>query len=202
MSQAISANPSAQPELPFYRNCLVALLHPSIATYKMLGQQRVSGWHAYRLMFAGSLIGSIIVSLGPFGSQLIAQSTFDALLLAMIPVAALISVVGLAAFAWCAHTVARFLKGSGSYAALAYALAAISTPLLIVTSIVDQIPGARVVLPVLYLYWLVQYVLAIRAVSGISWAKAIVAALLALLLLGLVWLGVAILVGYSGILLP
>jgi hypothetical protein len=202
MSQAISANPSAHPELPFYRNCLAALLRPSIITYKMLGEQRVNSWQAYRLMFVGSLIGSIIVSLGPFGSQLMAQRAFDALLLAMIPVAALISVVGLAAFAWCAHIFVRFFKGSESYAALTYALAAISAPLLIVTSIVDQIPGARVVLPILYLYWLVQYVLAIRAVSGISWAKAIVAMFLALLLLGLAWLGVAVLVGYSGILLP
>jgi len=168
----------------------------------MLGGQRLGIWQAYKLMFAGSLIGSIIASLGPFGSQLIAQSAFDTLLLAMIPVAALIPVVGLAAFAWCAHTFARLFKGSGSYAALAYTLAAISAPLLIVTSIVDQIPGVRAALLIVYLYWLVQYILAIRAVSSVSWAKAIVAMLLALLLLGVVWLGVAILVGYSGILLP
>jgi hypothetical protein len=202
MSQALSANPSTQPAFSFYRNCLAALLRPSIATYKMLGGQRLGIWQAYRTMFIGSLIGSIIVSLEPLGSQLIAQNAFDTLLLAMIPVAALIPVLGLAAFAWCAHTFARLFKGSGSYAAQAYTLAAISAPLLIVASIVDQIPGVRPALLIVYLYWLVQYVLAIRAVSGVSWAKAIVAMLLALLLLGIVWLGAAILVGYSGILLP
>jgi hypothetical protein len=202
MSQALSANPSPQPSLSVYRECLAALLRPSGSTYKMLGQQRVGVWHTYMLMFAASLIGAAIASLAPFGSQLVAQGSLDALLLAMIPVTALISVCSLVAFAWCAQTVARFFKGSGVYAQLAYVLAAISAPLLIVTSIVDQIPAARMFLGVLYLYWLAQYVVAIRAVNGLTWVKAIAAVLLALLLLGLVWLGLALLVGYSGILLP
>jgi hypothetical protein len=202
MSQALSANPPPQPALSLYRNCFAALLRPSIATYKMLGEQRVSLWHAYVLMFVSSLLGGAIDSLAPFGSQLLGQGSLDALLLTMIPVAALIAVGSLAAFAWAAQTVARFFKGSGTYAQLAYVLAAISAPLLIVTSIVDQIPAARMFLVVLYLYWLVQYVVAIRAVNGLAWVKAVAAVLLALLLLSLLWLGVAALVGYSGILLP
>jgi hypothetical protein len=123
-------------------------------------------------------------------------------LLALIPVAALIAVCSLAAFAWCAHNVARAFNGSGAYAQLTYVLAAISAPLLIIASILDQIPVARVLLVVLYLYWLAQYVVAIRAVSGLSRVKAIVVVLIALMMLGLVWLGIAFLVGYSGILLP
>jgi hypothetical protein len=202
MSKALSANPPPQPALSLYWNCFAALLRPSIATYKTLGEQRVSLWHAYVLMFVSSLLGGAIDSLAPFGSQLLGQGWFDALLLAMIPVAALIAVGSLAAFAWAAQTVARLFKGSGTYAQLAYVLAAISAPLLIVTSIVEQIPAARMFLIVLYLYWLVQYVVAIRAVNGLAWVKAVAAVLLALLLLGLVWLGVAALVGYSGILLP
>lgn len=202
MSRALSASPPPQPALSVYQNCLSALLHPSIATYKMLGQQRISIWHAYTLMFASSLIGGVIDSLGSLGSQLVAQRSLDALLLAMIPVAALISVSSLATFAWCAQTVARFFKGSRVYAQLAYVLATISAPLLIIASIVDQIPAARMFLIVLYLYWLAQYVVGIRAVNGLAWVNAIAAVLLALLVLGLVWLGVAVLVGYSGILLP
>ena len=81
-------------------------------------------------------------------------------------------------------------------------MAAISAPLLIATSIVDQIPATRMFLVVLYLYWLAQYVMAIRAVNGLAWVKAIAAVCLGLLMLGLIWLGVAVLVGYSGILLP
>ena len=120
MSQALSASQSAQLARSGYRNCLLALLHPSITTYQMLGQQRASVWHAYMLMFASSLIGSMIESLAPIGSQLVAQGSLDALLLAMIPIAALIAVCSLVAFAWCAHIVARSFKGSGSYAQLTY----------------------------------------------------------------------------------
>ena len=202
MSQALSANPAPQLALAAYQNSLAALIRPSIRTYTLLGQQRAGLWHAYLLMFAGSLVAGLIESLGPFGSQLIAQGSFDALLLAMIPVAALIAVCSLAAFAWCAHIGARLFKGTGAQAQLAYVMAAISAPLLIGVSILDQIPAARMFLLVAYLYWLVQYILAIRAVHGLGWLKATLALLLALLALGLVWLGIGLLVGYSGILLP
>jgi hypothetical protein len=202
MSQTLSANPPPQRALSVHQDSLAALLHPSIATYTLLGQQRASIWRAYMLMFASSLIGGTISSLAALESQLAAQQTFDVLLLALIPVAALIAVCSLAAFAWCAHNVVRAFNGSGAYAQLAYVLAAISAPLLIIASILDQIPVARVLLIVLYIYWLAQYVVAIRAVSGLSRVKSIVVVLIALLLLGLVWLAIGFLVGYSGILLP
>jgi len=202
MSQAVFASQSAQLARSGYRNCLLALLHPSITTYQKLGQQRASVWHAYMLMFASSLIGSMIESLAPIGSQLVAQGSLDTLLLAMIPIAAVIAVCSLVAFAWCAHIVARSFKGSGSYAQLTYVWAAISAPLLIAASILDQIPAARIFLVVFYLYWLAQYAISIRAVNGLSWVKTIATMLLALLLLGSVWLGVAFLVARSSILLP
>jgi hypothetical protein len=202
MSQTLSANPPPQRALSVHQDSLAALLHPSIATYTLLGQQRASIWRAYMLMFASSLIGGTISSLAALESQLAARQTFDVLLLALIPVAALIAVCSLAAFAWCAHNVVRAFNGSGAYAQLAYVLAAISAPLLIIASILDQIPVARVLLIVLYIYWLAQYVVAIRAVSGLSRVKSIVVVLIALLLLGLVWLAIGFLVGYSGILLP
>ncbi len=202
MSQTLSANPPPQRALSVHQDSLATLLHPSIATYTLLGQQRASIWRAYMLMFASSLIGGTISSLAALESQLAARQTFDVLLLALIPVAALIAVCSLAAFAWCAHNVVRAFNGSGAYAQLAYVLAAISAPLLIIASILDQIPVARVLLIVLYIYWLAQYVVAIRAVSGLSRVKSIVVVLIALLLLGLVWLAIGFLVGYSGILLP
>jgi hypothetical protein len=202
MSQTLSTNSPPQRAFSICQDCLAALLHPSIATYTLLGQQRASIWRAYVLAFVSSLIGGAISSLAALESQLAAQRTLDVLLLALIPVAALIAVCSLAAFAWCAHNVARAFNGSGAYAQLTYVLAAISAPLLIIASILDQIPVARVLLVVLYLYWLAQYVVAIRAVSGLSRVKAIVVVLIVLMMLGLVWLGIAFLVGYSGILLP
>jgi len=202
MSQALSANSAPQPVRSVYRNSLAALIRPSISTYKMLGEQHISIGRAYLLMFAGSLIAGLIESLGPFGSQLVERGSFDALLLAMIPLAALIAVGSLAAFAWCAQIGARLFKGTGAQSQLAYVMAAISAPLLIVVSILDQLPAARIPLLIAYIYWLAQYIQAIRAVNGLGWLKAAAALFLALLALGLVWLGVGFLVGYSGILLP
>ncbi|MEO7911236.1 MAG: hypothetical protein ABIV47_16450, partial [Roseiflexaceae bacterium] len=120
--------------------------------------------------------------------------------LALLPVTALIAVCSMAGFVWCTQTVVRIFKGAVTQAPLAYVLAAISAPLLLVASILDQIPAIRSVLIVLYFYWLAQYVAAIRAIHGLSLLQAIEATLLALLMLGVVWLGVAFLVGYSGIL--
>jgi len=202
MSQALSATSPSQSAHSAYQDCLAALLHPSITTYRMLGQQRAGVWRAYLLMFASSLIAGAIDSLVPFESQVVGQSSVDVLLLALIPVTALMSVCSLAAFAWCAQNVARFFKGSAVYTQLVYVFATISAPLLIVDSIVDQIPVARIVLVVIYFYWLAQYVAAIRALNDLSRMKAIAAVFLALLMLGLVWIGVAFLIGYSGILLP
>jgi hypothetical protein len=202
MARAVSANPSHQRGLSIYQDCLNALLHPSVATYRMLGQQGASVWHAHLLVFASAVIGGGIDSLKPLESQLVAQNSFDALLLALIPVSALIAVCSVAAFAWCAQNVARLFKGSGSYRQLTYVLAAISAPLLIISSILDQIPIARAALAIIYLYWLAQYVVAIRAINDLSRVKAIVTMLAALTTLGLIWLGIAFLAGASGILLP
>jgi len=202
MSQTLSANQPPHPPFSVHQDWIAALRHPSIATYTMLGQQRASVWRAYTLVFASSMISGAISSLAALESQLVAQRSLDVLLLALIPVTALIAVGSLAAFAWCVQAVARFFNGSGSYAQLVYVLAAISAPLLVIASILDQIPVARMLLVVLYLYWLAQYVVAIRAISGLAHVKAIAIVLIALLLLGLVWLGIAFLVGYSGILLP
>jgi hypothetical protein len=202
MSQVLSVNLPAQPVRAVYRDCLAALLHPSLSTYSLLGQQRAGVWRAYLLIFASSVIASLIGSLAALGAQLEAQRSLDTLLLALIPVTALIATCSLATFGWCAYQIARSLKGSGTYAQLAYVLAAIGAPLSVVASIMDQIPVARIGLIALYLYWLAQYGLAIRAVSGLPRLRAITAMLLTLLLLGIGWLGIAFLVGYTGILMP
>jgi hypothetical protein len=202
MARALSANPSRQRVFSVCQDCLAALLHPSIATYRMLGQQGAGVWRAYLLIFASAVIGGGIDSLKPLESQLVARNALDTLLLALIPVTALIAACSMAAFAWLAQHVARSFKGSGSYPQLLYALAAISAPLLIISSMLDQIPVARTVVAVIYLYWLAQYVVAVRAIHDLSRVKALATTLVALLILGLIWLGVAFLVGASGILLP
>ena len=203
MSQALTANSQPQQTLSWHKIWLAALIHPSTAAHELVGQQRrASVWQAYGWVFAASLIGGAISSLAPLESQLAKQGSIDTLLLAMIPVSALIAVCAMAAFTWCTQVAARLLHGSGTYRQLAYAFATFSAPLLIAASIVDLIPLVRVLLVVLYVYWIALYVVAVRAVNGISRKKAIAAVLVALLLLGLTWLAGAFLAAYSGVLLP
>jgi hypothetical protein len=97
---------------------------------------------------------------------------------------------------------ARLFKGAGTYRQLAYVFAAFSAPLLIVASILDVIPQTRILLVGLYLYWIALYVVAVRAVNGLSALKAVAAVFGALLVLGCLWLAGAFLVGYFGLLLP
>src|SRR5262249_7754282 len=185
MSQALTASTQPQETLSWHRACLAALLRPSISTYQMLGQQqRGNVWRAYALVFSAGVIGAAVDSLMPFESQLFQQSYVDTLLLALIPVSAIIAVCYLAAFAWCTQKVARLLKGSGTYRQLASVFAAFSAPLLIAASILNMIPLTRILAVLLYFYWLALYVVAARAVNGFSRVKAVAAVLAGLLILG------------------
>jgi hypothetical protein len=182
---------------------LGALMRPSVRRYAALGQQpRVSAWKAYMWVFAASMIGGTLNALTPFFGQPADRRYVDLLLLALIPVSALLATGALAAFAGCTQLLARLVKGTGTQRELAYVFAAFSAPLLIVASIVDLIPPARALLIVLYLYWMALYVMAVRAVNGISRIKAAMAVLAALLILGLAWLGLAFMAGSWGVLLP
>ena len=203
MSQALTANSQQPQTLSWHRIWLEALIHPAMAIQKLLAQQvRVSTWQAYGWVFAASLIGGAISSLAPFKTQLLERGSIDTLLLALIPVSSLIAVCSLAAFAWCTQKLAQMLKGSGTYQQLVCVFATFSAPLLITASILSLILPARVLLAVLYIYWIALYVVAVRAVNGISRMKAIAAVLIGLLLLGFIWLGGAFIVAYWGMLLP
>jgi hypothetical protein len=203
MSQELIAASQA-PRLPsFGKVWLGALVRPSTSRYAALGHQpRVSAWRAYAWVFIASLIGGALNALTPFFGQPADRRYADLLLLALIPVSALLAVGALAAFAFCAQLVARLLKGTGTQRELAYVFGAFSAPLLIVASILDMIPPARVLLVVLYLYWMALYVVAVGAVNGISRVRAAVAVLAAFMILGLAWLGLALIAGYWGLLLP
>jgi hypothetical protein len=203
MSQELIASSQPLPTLSSRGVWLSALMRPSVAIYNVLGlQPRASLWRAYMWMFAAGLIGGAIDSLSPFVSQVVERSYVDTLLLALIPVSSIIAVFFLAAFTGCVQGLARLFRGSGTYKRLAYVYAAFSAPLLIVASILDLIPQTRFLLVVLYFYWIALYVVGLRAVNELSRAKAIAAVFLALLIVGLVWLGGAFLVGYWGLLLP
>jgi hypothetical protein len=182
---------------------LAALLHPSVASYTALAREAsISASRAYIWVFSAGLIGGAINTLAPFVGQPADRRYVDALLLALIPVSSLMAMGVLAAFAWLTQKVAQLSKATGTYRQLSYVFVAISAPLLIAASILDLIPQTRALLVILYLYWMALYVLAVRAVNQVSSVKAGLAVLAALAILGLAWLGVALLVGYSGVLLP
>lgn len=153
-------------------------------------------------MFAAGLTGGVIDTL----AQLLAQpdeSTYaDGLLLLAIALSALLATTYVAAFAGCAFVALRLLHAAVPYRRLAYLFSSLGAPLLLLSSVLARLPAARALLIVVYLYWMALYFLALRAASQLPAGKTIVALLGALLLLGSAWLGLAFLVGYSGILLP
>jgi hypothetical protein len=203
MAQELIANAQPTRLLALGQIWLTALIRPSMSRYAAFGQQpRVSAWRAYSWVFAAGLVGGAIDALAPFVGQQANRRYVDALLFALIPVSSIIAVCYLAAFAWCAQRIAYLFKGSGTYPQLAYVFASFSAPMLIATSILDVIPLTRSLLVALYIYWLALYVVAVRAVNGFSRLKAMLIVLLAFLILGSAWLGVAFVVGYSGLLLP
>jgi hypothetical protein len=186
-----------------YKIWLTTLLRPSIRNYTALAQRpSMSAWRAYLWVFAGGVIGGAIDSARPLIVRLAEHHDIDTLLVALIPVSSLIAVCNLAAFAWCAQRVAHVFKGSGTYRQLVTLCASFSAPLLVAASILDLLPLTRVLLVGLYLYWLALYVVAVHAVSGLARLKALLTIVVALVMLGCVWLGIVFLVGYSGLLLP
>jgi hypothetical protein len=176
---------------------------PSLATYAALALRPSAGaWRACAWVFAGGLLAGLIDSAPPLLAGVAAGAPVDALLLAAIPLSALIGVAVLAAFAGCVSLIVRLLRGGGSYGQLSYVFAAFSAPLLIVASVVALLPLSRALLIGLYLYWLALYVVAARGVAHLSRLRAVAAVLGALLITGAAWLAAAFLVGYWGILLP
>jgi hypothetical protein len=182
---------------------LAGLLRPSGATYAALADQsganvrRASTW-----VLVAALAGGLIDTLAPFFGPIFERSYFDVLLLAAIPLSALIAVAYFVAFAGCIYAGARLLKGEKGFGRLVYAFAAFSAPLIVVASVLALLPQSRALLIALYLYWMALYVVATRAVGRLSLLKATAAVLAALLALGAAWLGIAFVIGYWGVLLP
>lgn len=177
---------------------LSGLFRPSIATYARLARQpRASMRSAYTWIAISSLAGGIGTALGALFSQLAQGQPPDGGLLLAIPLYMILVVFFWAMFAGCAQLAAGLFKGAGTHKELSYAFATFSAPLIIVFSILSLVPQMGIPLLLLYLYWIVLYVLAIKAVNQFSLLRAVGSGLIALLLTLLVG-GVA----YALVLLP
>jgi hypothetical protein len=180
-----------------------AVARPSVATYQGLASRLdASARRGLAWVLMAGLAGGLIDTV----AQLLAHPEegvyVDGLLLVAIGLSALLATLYVAAFAACTYVTTRLLRAAVPYRRLAYLFSSLGAPLLLVGSVLARLPGARALLIVLYVYWLGLYFVALRAASELSAGKTFAALLGALLMLGLAWLGLAFLVGYSGILLP
>jgi hypothetical protein len=161
---------------------LSALVKPSAVTYANLAQQRqATARSAYIWMAIASLVGGFSSGLGSALFQLSQNQPLDTGLLLAIPLYALLVVIFWALFAGSAQLAARLFKGTGTHQQLTYSFAAFSAPLTIAFSILSLVPQTGILQIVLYVYWIVLYVLAIRAINQFSLLRAIGAGLIALL---------------------
>ena len=203
MARQLTAVPLSQRLQPWLGIWVMAVTHPSATTFGALASRpdaRAStgvGW-----VFAAGLVAGLFDTAAQLIEGTAGIALVDTLLLATILLSALFATLYLLAFAGCALGAARLLRGTASYGPLTYTFASFSAPLLLIASVLAHLPGSRALLLALYAYWLALSVVALRSASRLSLRKALVAALGALLAVGVAWLGIAFLVGYSGILLP
>ena len=177
---------------------LSALTKPSAATYQRLAQEpRATTRSAYTWMAIGALVGGLSSGLVTLLTQLTQSEPLDAGLLVAIPLYALLVVLFWAIFAGSAQLIAHLFKGTGTYKQLSFVFAAFSAPLTIVFSLLSLVPQTGIPQILLYLYWVVLYILAIRAVNQFSFIRALGSGLIALLVTFLVG-GMA----YSLVLMP
>lgn len=165
-----------------------ALMHPRVATYRVLvrqsgiGTQRACGW-----LFSSSLIGGIFISL---------QSHFTALdhilapsFLVAVLLYAMLALVSWLLFALCTQWVASFLHGQGNYTLLLATFATFSAPLTLIITLFSWLPYHQLPILCLYGYWLLLYLLAIKAVNRFSWRRAASTLFLTLSVGGVLWAG-------------
>jgi hypothetical protein len=184
MSNNIATAPQIPETSPSWRGIwLSALLRPSAATYARLARQpRASMRSAYTWIAICSLVGGLSTGLGAVLTQLAQNQPLDGGLVLAIPLYALLVVLFWGMFAGCAQLAARLFKGAGTHKELSYAFATFSAPLIVVFSLLSLVPQMGIPLLLLYLYWIVLYVLAIKAVNQFSLLRALSSGLIALLL--------------------
>jgi hypothetical protein len=173
-----------------------ALTQPSEATYQAIaGDVNATMNRAYTWVAAASAISyliliviqlcaaSVALSGRSYNSSAVLGSVVGSALCG-IPFAIVGSIVGFAIVTGLSHLIAKALGGTGNYNQLSYAVAAYAAPLSIISSVIAYIPIVNCLGIVLGVYGIVLNVMAIKAVHGFGWDKAILSsvAILALIL--------------------
>jgi hypothetical protein len=169
-----------------------ATLQPSVETYESLIRDPNAGVNRGILwVFLVTLVGFLLATLvqyfflsldiSIFGLGESTAGIFGSLWLQLIcgaPIAAIIAVVGLIIWAGITHLIAAVLGGQGEFGDLVYGFAAFSAPISLVTMLLGSIPYIGCLITLLGLYTVILTVIAIKAVYGFDWVRAIISALL------------------------
>jgi len=151
---------------------------PSTKTFEwILRDPGASPRRAYLWIFISALIGAIITSVySMLGfTPGLGESAPSFIPLLCAPVIAVVSILGVAFSVWVIQWIAgRFFGGSGSYASLIYAIAAIVAPTTIITSLIGGIPYVNCLLLPLVIYGYVLAVMAVKAVNQFGWGQAVI----------------------------
>lgn len=187
MSQEIGS-PSTVPPAPSHSWREVwsnALMRPSVATYEgFANDPNGTSRRAYNWIFVSGLIVAVIVAFlqatekpkGPLSpEEALSAGRASVGMICLVPATAAAGVLGFALVTGITQLVAKILGGSGTYSKLAYATAAYSAPLSLLTTALGAIPYVGyVTTPLGWIYGLVLNVIAVKAVNKFGWGKAIV----------------------------
>jgi hypothetical protein len=201
MSQADDESVVSPPLRTFtwYETWTRVLLHPSVLSFEeILHDPRASSRRAYLWVFLASLVAGIISAIaisirGNANPHLFGNSPSFLIALCCLPLAAVLSILGLVISASLNQLVARLLGGTGTYTLMVYAIGAISAPLSIVSALLSLLSAAVPILGLLIsiplsLYGLVLEVIAIKAVNRFDWARAVLTMVI-LVVVGVIIIG-------------
>jgi hypothetical protein len=189
MSEIMEPTIDQQPgeRLSWIKVWISVLTRPSVATFeRILRDPQASTRRAYLWIFISAFIGVIILNvywkLGVIPHLQLSTMVFS-LILICTPFIALGEVLFLALVVWVTQWIARrIFGGSGTYASMIYAMAAIWAPLTIVAILISGIPYVKYLAYPLPIYTFVLGVMAIKAVNQISWKRAVISYLVFLIL--------------------
>ncbi len=173
-----------------------AITHPSVSVYqKLVNDPLACTRRACIYVAIGSSISLVAASL--LQSIIFARATnefdlsipaysFSTIVMFALPFAILASVVMLAVSAYVLQRVARLLGGTGGFSKLAYAFACFAAPIGMIVGIFSSGPVVFAVVLPLLVYAVLLQVIAVKAVNGFQWGKAILTMLIPLAVVALV----------------
>jgi len=180
------ASPEPRRELPFYQAWIQALTRPNEPAYMdLVSRPGVTSGKAYLWVFLSSLIGWLLAAplimmlgfpgLSQIGGErpLIDVTSLGIGLACLIPLGAGFALLAMTIFTGLNHLIAKGLGGAGEFSRLLYAVAAYTAPLAILSPPLSVIPLASCIASLLGFYTIFLNILAIKAVYGLTWGRAI-----------------------------